>query len=148
MLKVLPSNRLLRMKFLGEWIFKGFPRSTSFSMQGNLIVFLILLVITIISINIIWGKDKKEEYKNPAQDDYRVLAQNTNESNISGNQEYNLEKKLEDILSKISGVGKVQVLITYSETSEIVAMKNEQKNASKTEESDSNRWNKKRRNNR
>ena len=26
----------------------------------NLIVFLILLVITIISINIIWGNDKKE----------------------------------------------------------------------------------------
>ena len=60
----------------------------------NLIVFLILLVITIISINIIWGKDKKEEYKNHAQDDYRVLAQNTNESNISGNQEYNLEKEV------------------------------------------------------
>ena len=113
----------------------------------NLIVFLILLVITIISINIIWGNDKKEEYKNPAQDDYRVLAQNTNESNISGNQEYNLEKKLEDILSKISGVGKVQVLITYSETSEVVAMHNEVTNKSRTEENDTNRRNKNNRNN-
>ncbi len=113
----------------------------------NLIVFLILLVITIISINIIWGKDKKEEYKNHAQDDYRVLAQNTNESNISGNQEYNLEKKLEDILSKISGVGKVQVLITYSETSEVVAMHNEVTNKSRTEENDTNRRNKNNRNN-
>lgn len=113
----------------------------------NLIVFLILLVITIISINIIWGNDKKEEYKNPAQDDYRVLAQNTNESNISGNQEYNLEKKLEDILSKISGVGKVQVLITYSETSEVVAMHNEVTNKSRTEENDINRRNKNNRNN-
>ena len=113
----------------------------------NLIVFLILLVITIISINIIWGNDKKEEYKNPAQDDYRVLAQNTNESNISGNQEYNLEKKLEDILSKISGVGKVQVLITYSETSEVLAMHNEVTNISRTEENDTNRRNKNNRNN-
>ena len=106
-----------------------------------------LSLCLIISINIIWGNDKKEEYKNPAQDDYRVLAQNTNESNISGNQEYNLEKKLEDILSKISGVGKVQVLITYSETSEVVAMHNEVTNKSRTEENDTNRRNKNNRNN-
>ena len=86
----------------------------------NLIVFLVLLIITIIAINIIWGK----------------------ESNNSQDSEYNLEKKLENILSKISGVGKVQVLITYSETSSVVAMRNEKKNSSKTEESDTNRGNK------
>lgn len=107
----------------------------------NLVVFLVLLVVTIISINIIWGKEKNQESKD-STDDYRVLAQTVNESNISETQEYNLEKELEDILSKISGVGKVQVLITYSETSEVVAMHNEVKNISKTEESDSNRWNK------
>lgn len=111
----------------------------------NLIVFLILLVITIISINIIWGKEDKQKSQNPTQDEYKVLAQVSNQSNISENEEYNLEKKLEDILSKISGVGKVQVLITYSETSEVVAMHNQTKNISKTEESDSNRRNKKNR---
>lgn len=114
----------------------------------NLVVFLILLIITIISINIIWGKSSKSEEKSNVDEEYRVLAQNIDNSNISQRNEYNLEKNLEEVLCKISGVGKVQVLITYSETSEIVAMKNEQKNASKTEESDSNRWNKKRRNNR
>lgn len=114
----------------------------------NLVVFLILLIITIISINIIWGKSSKSEEKSKVDEEYRVLAQNIDNSNISQRNEYNLEKNLEEVLCKISGVGKVQVLITYSETSEIVAMKNEQKNASKTEESDSNRWNKKRRNNR
>lgn len=107
----------------------------------NLVVFLVLLVVTIISINIIWGKEKNQESKD-LSDDYRVLAQTVNEGNISQSQEYNLEKELEDILSKISGVGKVQVLITYSETSEVVAMHNEIKNISKTEENDSNRWNK------
>ena len=107
----------------------------------NLIVFLVLLIITIVSINVIWGKPKKED-ENPAEDDYKVLAENSNESNISQTQEYNLEEELEDILSKISGVGKVQVLITYSETSEVVAMQNENKNTSKTEETDSNRRNK------
>ena len=114
----------------------------------NLVVFLILLIITIISINIIWGKSSKSEEKSKVDEEYMVLAQNIDNSNISQRNEYNLEKNLEEVLCKISGVGKVQVLITYSETSEIVAMKNEQKNASKTEESDSNRWNKKRRNNR
>ena len=114
----------------------------------NLVVFLILLIITIISINIIWGKSSKSEEKSKVDEEYRVLAQNIDNSNISQRNEYNLEKNLEEVLCKISGVGKVQVLITYSETSEIVAMKNEQKYASKTEESDSNRWNKKRRNNR
>lgn len=114
----------------------------------NLVVFLILLIITIISINIIWGKSSKSEEKSKVDEEYRLLAQNIDNSNISQRNEYNLEKNLEEVLCKISGVGKVQVLITYSETSEIVAMKNEQKNASKTEESDSNRWNKKRRNNR
>lgn len=114
----------------------------------NLVVFLILLIITIISINIIWGKSSKSEEKSKVDEEYRVLAQNIDNSNISQRNEYNLEKNLEEVLCKISGVGKVQVLITYSETSEIVAMKNEQKNASKTEESDSNRWNKKHRNNR
>ena len=114
----------------------------------NLVVFLILLIITIISINIIWVKSSKSEEKSKVDEEYRVLAQNIDNSNISQRNEYNLEKNLEEVLCKISGVGKVQVLITYSETSEIVAMKNEQKNASKTEESDSNRWNKKRRNNR
>lgn len=107
----------------------------------NLIVFLVLLIITIVSINVIWGKPKKED-ENPAEDDYKVLAENPNESNNSQTEEYNLEEKLEDILSKISGVGKVQVLITYSETSEVVAMQNENKNTSKTEETDSNRRNK------
>ncbi len=106
----------------------------------NLVVFLVLLVITIISINIIWGKDNKTKVKQDTDDSYKVLAQDEDLGNISEVEEYNLEKKLEDILSKISGVGKVQVLITYSETSEVVAMHNEVKNTSKTEESDSNRW--------
>lgn len=109
----------------------------------NLIVFLILLVITVISINLIWGKnDKKKEREQDEDSSYAVLAQNINNSNNIEKNEYNLERELENILSKISGVGKVQVLITYSETSEVVAMHNEEKSISRTEESDSNRWNK------
>ena len=114
----------------------------------NLIVFLVLLIITVISINIIWGKDNKKDNKSQSQDGYKVLAENQKQGNISESRAYNLEDELENILSKISGVGKVQVLITYSETSEVVAMQNNKKNTSKTEESDTNRRNKIDRNNR
>lgn len=108
----------------------------------NLIVFLVLLIITVISINIIWGEKNNVADKESTDDTYKVLAQDIEKSNISENTEYNLQRELEDILSKISGVGKVQVLITYSETSEIVAMHNEVTNKSKTEETDTNRRNK------
>ena len=114
----------------------------------NLVVFLVLLIITIVSINLIWGKDNSSEEQSPTEDSYKVLAQGTNSSNISQDEEYDLEDELEDILSRISGVGEVQVLITYSETNEIVAMQNETINTSKTEESDSERRNKNNRNSR
>lgn len=103
----------------------------------NLVVFLILLIITIIAINTIWGEDKGSENV----DDntvYKQLASNIENSNISENCEYDLEDKLEDILSKIQGVGKVKVLITYSESSEVVAMYNESYVSSITEEEDTN----------
>ena len=108
----------------------------------NLVVFLILLIITIIAINIIWG-DKKEEAKSQESNEtsYKQLAENLDSKINSNNKEfneYNLEQSLEDILSKMAGVGKVQVLITYSETSEVVAMYNEKNTSNNTEETDTN----------
>ena len=47
-----------------------------------------------------------------------------------------LEQRLESILAKIQGVGEVQVFINYSETSEVVAMYNENSKTSTTEETD------------
>lgn len=105
----------------------------------NLVVFLILLIITIIAINTIWGeKDKASEESNTS----KVLADYTKNEEISGNisntTEYDLQEDIEDILSKMEGVGKVQVLITYSETSSTEAMYNESKTTNTTEETDSN----------
>lgn len=65
------------------------------------------------------------------------MADNIN-SNNNELSEYNLEENLEDILSKIAGVGKVQVLITYSESSEVVVMYNEKNSLNSTEETDTN----------
>mgnify|MGYP004639946599 FL=1 len=106
----------------------------------NLVVFLILLIITVIAINTIWG-GKKEETKQEDNTSYKKLAENINNSIESNNNqfnEYNLEENLEDILSKIAGVGKVKVLVTYSETSEVVAMYNEKNTSNNTEETDTN----------
>ena len=95
----------------------------------NLVAFLIILVITLIIINnIIKDDDKKKEtnYTNAR------LAQSDNYDENSDN----LEKRLEKILSKIEGVNEVSVLITYSESSTIVPMYNENKKKSTTEEKD------------
>ena len=86
----------------------------------NLVVFLILLIITIIVINTIWGGKKEETNQENGNTSYKKLAENINNSIDSNNSqlnEYNLEENLEDILSKIAGVGKLKVLVTYSETS-------------------------------
>ena len=107
----------------------------------NLVVFLILLIITIIAINTIWGGKKEETNQENGNTSYKKLAENINNSIDSNNSqlnEYNLEENLEDILSKIAGVGKVKVLVTYSETSEVVAMYNEKNTSNNTEETDTN----------
>lgn len=99
----------------------------------NLVVFLILLIITVIAINTIWKKDEKKETPS-----YKILAEETEiESNNYENNEYDLEKRLEDILYKMAGVGKVKVLITYSQRSSVVPMYSENESTSKTEETDS-----------
>ena len=107
----------------------------------NLVVFLILLIITIIAINTIWVGKKEETNQENGNTSYKKLAENINNSIDSNNSqlnEYNLEENLEDILSKIAGVGKVKVLVTYSETSEVVAMYNEKNTLNNTEETDTN----------
>jgi len=64
-----------------------------------------------------------------------AITQKSQESNNTTNQ-IGLEKRLEEILSKISGTGNVKVFINYSESSETVAMYNENSKTSITEETD------------
>ena len=60
-----------------------------------------------------------------------------NDSNISETNEYDLETELEDILSKMQGVGSVKVLVTYSQTSAVIPMYSQTESTSSTEETDS-----------
>lgn len=97
----------------------------------NLILLAILLIIVIVAINYIWkdnGKAKKDNANST-----KVLADtNIIEENTSQNSD--LEQKLKKILSNISGVGEVEVLITYSQTSVVNPIYNEDYGESVTEE--------------
>ena len=100
----------------------------------NLVVFVILLIVTIITINIILKDDKKEdEIVDTDKVETKILAQDV-KNEIS--EKTDLEKNLKNILSKIKGVGEVDVLITYSQSSEVVAMYNETTKQNITEEND------------
>ena len=103
----------------------------------NLIFFVVILIVTIIMINIIWNGDKNKSNKEIQNDTSKQLA-NTNTSSIevSSNTTNELEIKLEEILSKIQGVGEVKVFINYSESSEMIPMYNENSKTSNTEETD------------
>lgn len=105
----------------------------------NLVFFIVLLIITIVAINIIWNGNK-ERNKEENNTDSKKLA-TTNEINVNNKSSIDcsdsgIESRLEEILSKIDGVGEVKVFINYSESSEVVAMYNENSKVSNTEESD------------
>lgn len=98
----------------------------------NLIVLAILLIITIIAINYIWKDNNKKNDTNSN----KILAESNIIEETESNNNNDLEQKLESILSNISGVGKVDVLITYSQTSIINPVYNEDSEESITEEED------------
>ena len=98
----------------------------------NLVVFVIILIIVLLSINVIWNKDKKEDNKSTI-DENKKLA--TIEENSKDDNSLTSEK-LENILSKRNGVGKVKVYITYSQTSQIIPIYNEDISQKDTQEED------------
>jgi len=97
----------------------------------NLVFLLVILVITVVTINLIW-KDE-DTSKNITNSNNKQLA--VKENIIT--QTLTLEEKLENILSKIAGVGNVDVLLTYNETEEIIPIYNTKDKTSVTNETDS-----------
>lgn len=105
----------------------------------NLVFLVIILIITIVIINYVWNGDKSSN-KTITNSAGKQLAttqssqiQKQNQSEVSSS---DLEQRLESILSNINGVGSVKVFINYSESSETVAMYNENSKTSVTEETD------------
>ena len=105
----------------------------------NMVFLVIILIITIVIINYIWNgsKSSNKTLTNTAGKQLATTQNSQSSSNRqSGTNSNNLEERLENILSNISGVGHVKVFINYSESSETVAMYNENSKTSVTEETD------------
>ena len=103
---------------------KIFSEKDSKKRNENLIAFLIILVITLIIINKILSEDEnKNETLN--ENNAELVTQSTTDVEEISIDDENLKNELENILSKISGVGKVEVLLTYSESSSVLPLYNE-----------------------
>lgn len=98
----------------------------------NIVLFIIILIITVLAINNMWSSD---DNKTKIQDN-NIVSDKTLAKIEENQTSDDLEKKLEDILSSIEGVGDVKVLIKYSESSTVVAMYNETTSESTTQEND------------
>ena len=110
-------------------IFKG-KRKTE-----NLVVLIIILIVTVVAINYIWNDESKNV--NKTNNNEMMVKENEVIQVSNSNLTDELETKLENILKKISGVGNVKVMITYSESSYLKPLYNEDSSVSNTNETDS-----------
>ncbi len=100
----------------------------------NLVFFIIILIVTIIAINLIWKDSLSSNHEETNEvDSGKKLAANYE---IQNDEITTFSQKLETILNEIQGVGSTKVFINYSESSEVVAMYNENSKSSTTEETD------------
>ena len=100
----------------------------------NIFFLLIILIVTLVIINTIWKDDKIQNNSDEKNDNAtgKTLASNQEETTSKTE----LESNLEEILSTIKNVGKVKVLINYSESSSLIPLYNESTTTSSTEEGD------------
>ena len=61
-------------------------------------------------------------------------VQNGSGGSFESSANENIEEKLENILANVKGIGKVKVMITYSQTNEVIPMYDEDSSSSTTEE--------------
>lgn len=102
----------------------------------NLVFFALILIFTVIIINFTWNS-KTSVKKNNIDSSEKYFATNDNNEEKKENiVNSDLEKRMEDILKTIEGVGDVHVLINYSASSSIVTVYNENTTKSTTEEED------------
>lgn len=99
----------------------------------NIVFLIIILIITVIIINNVWSGES-EDSKEQSDKVLAKVLESDSEHETTGY--YTLQENLENILETMEGVGKVKVLINYAETSTTVAMYNETKTESTTEEKD------------
>ncbi|NLY67730.1 MAG: stage III sporulation protein AG [Tissierellia bacterium] len=95
-----------------------------------------ILIIFIIGIIVFLFADLMKDSRNKTVYIKENETEETSQNMLSDYSTY-LERKLEDILSQLKGVGEVKVMITLEETTEIVPAFNTTKNNETTKETDS-----------
>ena len=105
----------------------------------NLIFLVVVLIVTIIIINFILKENKNQNEDENSNSNYKILANEETIINTDSTNSNDLQHQLEQIIGTIKGVGKVNVFLSYSESSKTIAMYDEKTTTSSTEESDSSR---------
>lgn len=108
------------------------PKSNNKRKIENICFFICILIITLIFMKNIWtGNNEKSKSYEKENNTNEVLAidNNTNKNEF--------EDKLEDILSSIKNVGKVNVFVNYSESTSSIPLYDESTTTSTTTEGDS-----------
>lgn len=102
----------------------------------NLTFFIIILVVTLVLVKYIFSGDKSEKQSSNYNNAELVYSNDVLQEQETASYKDDLKSELINILKKINGVGEVDVLITYSETSKLVPVYNENSSESKTSEED------------
>ncbi|NLP14787.1 MAG: stage III sporulation protein AG [Clostridium sp.] len=112
-----------------------FEKENSSKWGENLVIIIIIGVIIIIAGGALF--DNNDTKKNAGNEGQK--PNNTQEvvSVGASGEKLDVEKEIEEILSKINGVGRVNVMITYESGKEIVPYADVKKNDNNTDEKDS-----------
>ena len=103
----------------------------------NLVFLVVILIVTIVAINIILNdKDNESQVHENTSSKNKQLASSNNSTVEVATSSSDLQTNLENILRQIQGIKDVKVFINFSESSETVAMYNENQKTSQTEETD------------
>lgn len=102
----------------------------------NLTFSIIILVVTLVLVKYIFSGDKSEKQSSNYNNAELVYSNDILQEQETVSYKDDLKSELINILKKINGVGEVDVLITYSETSKLVPVYNENSSESKTSEED------------
>ncbi|HOP99379.1 MAG TPA: stage III sporulation protein AG [Acetivibrio clariflavus] len=128
-----------KLKKFVEYLRKLLKNDKNNKMGENLIILVIIGIIIIIAGSTLFegeGKKDKKIASNKVEDNIEEKAEEASVVGVN-NEKTDLEKSIEEILSQINGVGKVDVLVTYSSGRQIVPYSDVKKSDEITEEKDS-----------
>jgi len=127
-----------KLKKVIEYFKKLLKSKNNNKMGENLIILIIIGVIIIIAGSTLFGGGDKPKKDNNINDSEDKNVEYTKEVSLLevNNEKTDMEKNIEEILSQISGAGKVDVLVTYSSGREIVPYSDVKKSEEYTDEKD------------